>query len=386
MDGWIIIATKIDNTQFEKDAKELEKKTDEIGDKLSEGISQANTEAQNIDFKNAQKGAENLGNEVDAVTGTMTGAISKLGLMSGETAEIIINIGQMATQLGAAVTTVLPVLAIITAIIIAINALVTALKEFAEKVKNTFVNIIKAIMIPTLEALKTVFKNLADIIRNQVNKAFDTLKQKAREGVSNLAEISTRLKESLTSLDNSLTAAGNAIASAFAPIIESAIPLLNDLLAAITNVANGIAQITGSLFGNATTFKRAKNTSDEYAKSLGKVTKEAKGALASFDEINVLAKQSNGRASSNGLLQDMFEEVAISPQILDFTSRLKELWNADDIEGLEVFGKELGEKAKAQLQQLPTYEWARIIGTKITNALSLVNGFLSENPRRSVGN
>lgn len=231
--------------------------------------------------------------------------------------------------------------------------------------------------------MSKTLKSLATLIRNEVAKAFDTLKQKAREGVDNLVQVNEKLNTSITSLKNNLTQTGNAIASAFAPVIESLTPLMDNLLTTITNAANGLAQITASLFGNATTFKRAKKVSDDYAKSLGGVSKAAKGALASFDELNVLASDDGGGAGAGAGIMDMFEDVEIDSKILDFTNKLKELWNANDIVGLENFGKDIGTKVNEQIDQLPTYEWARGIGEKINRALALANGFLSMNPRKN---
>lgn len=242
-------------------------------------------------------------------------------------------------------------------------------------------SLIKAVFNPIIKVATKLLTTFANVIKTQVIQALNTLNSKMYDGLDNLVQVSKELNTALSSLKSSLTETGNALATAVAPVIQAVIPLMNNLLSVVTNLANGLAQITASLFGNVTTFKKAKKVNEDYAKSVAGTTKANKGMLASFDELNVIGQDNGG----GGVLpQDMFEDVEIDSKILEFTNKLKELWNTDNIEGLENFGKEIGEKVNKQLDELPAYEWAKSIGEKINKALALVNGFLSTNPRQNI--
>ena len=335
-DGWITIKTRLDTEKFDEQAKDLEQKIEQEEEKI-------NNQTQDT-----------------------TDAIKDLGETSNE------SFGTMASGLGKVSSATLPAIAGIGALVAATVLLRKSQKLFATTIKTVFA--------PAIFTITTLAKKLADIVKTQVTKAINELSQKTRQGLDNLTQISDRLNESISSLQNSLTQAGNAMASAVAPVIEAIIPLMNNLLNTVVNTANGIAQVTASLFGNATTFKKAKKSTDDYSKSLAGAGKAAKNALASFDELNVLPSD-QGSGAGAGIL-DMFEDVPIDQKILDFTNKLKELWNANDIKGLENLGKTLGEKVNKQIEELPAYEWAKGIGEKINKALALVNGFLSTNPRK----
>lgn len=242
-------------------------------------------------------------------------------------------------------------------------------------------SLIKAVFNPIIKVATKLLTTFANVIKTQVIQALNMLKSKMYDGLDNLVQVSNELNEALSSLKSSLTQTGNALATVVAPVIQAVIPLMTNLLSVVTNLANGLAQITASLFGNATTFKKAKKVNEDYAKSLKGTGKAVKGVLASFDELNVIGQDNGGSGTP---VTDMFEDVEIDSKILEFTNKLKELWNANDIAGLENFGAEIGKKINQQLDELPAYEWAKGIGEKINKALALANGFLSTNPRPNI--
>lgn len=335
-DGWITIKTRLDTEKFDEQAKDLEQKIEQEEEKINNQ------------------------------TKDTTDAIKDMGETSNE------SFGVMAKGLGKVGSAATPAIAGIAALTVATTML--------RKAQQLFATTVKVVFAPVILLATNLAKKLADVVKNQVTKAFTELTTRTRQGIDNLAQVSTKLNDAISSLQNNLTQAGNSMASAFEPVIEAIIPLMNNLLDTVVNTANGIAQVTASLFGNATTFKKAKKSTDDYSKSLAGAGKAAKNALASFDELNVLPSD-QGSGAGAGIL-DMFEDVPIDQKILDFTNKLKELWNADDIKGLENLGKTLGEKVNKQIEELPAYEWAKGIGEKINKALALVNGFLSTNPRK----
>ena len=371
MDGWITIGTKLDTGKFDKQVKDLENKVKNEENKLNQEVAGSTS-----NMKEVAGAVEQVGQKTTGTFENMTSAISKIGSISGGTfGKISGALGKMGVSSGSAAAGLGAVAGVVAGIGIAIVGVIATAKAFVTTTKVVFM--------PAIVTIGNLAKKLASIIKNQLSKAFNELNLKMREGISNLAQVSDKLNDAISSLNNNLTQAGNSMASAFEPVIEAIIPLMNNLLTSVINTANGIAQITASLFGNATTFKKAKKSTDDYAKSLTGASKSAKSVLASFDELNVLSSDQGGGAGAS--IGDMFEEVAIEQEILNLTNKLKELWNADNIQGLEEFGKNIGEKVKEQIDKLPAYEWAKGIGEKVNKALALVNGFLETNPSKNLG-
>lgn len=144
------------------------------------------------------------------------------------------------------------------------------------------------------------------------------------QGFTNLMGYSNEFAETIQSLKNALTTLGNAFATAFAPIISVVVPALNSLISALSTAMTYIAQFIAVLGGNST-FIRAKKVQDSYNDSLNgtaAAAKKASGALAKFDDLDVLQKQdtSGGGGTAAG---DMFEEVPVDPKVVKWLDDLK---------------------------------------------------------------
>ena len=87
--------------------------------------------------------------------------------------------------------------------------------------------------------------------------------------------------------------------------------LINTISKAITYVAQFVA-----ILGGKSTFTRAKQVQDAYNKSLSGTAgaaKKAAGALAKFDDLDVLQKQDSSGGGENAA--DMFENVPVDPKV-----------------------------------------------------------------------
>ncbi len=130
-----------------------------------------------------------------------------------------------------------------------------------------------------------------------------------------------------------------AIGNAIIPVVQAVLPAINTIISALTSVANLIAQITTALFGKstksaqkaATATNSAANAQNNLADSTEKANKAADKQLASFDELNILKKDSAGSSSeaSSGstaggggtaaeipvLAGEIGSEVTVSPKV-----------------------------------------------------------------------
>ena len=209
---------------------------------------------------------------------------------------------------------------------------------------------------------------LSLLIFNWITKAFNAMVAGMQKGFSNLAKYSAPLASSFQSLKNSLDTLGNAFAAAFAPIIQMVIPYLNALINGITRAITYVAQFI-AILGGKSTFIRAKKIQDSYNDSLNgtaAAAKKAAGALAKFDDLDVLQKQDDSGGGGGGTQpKDMFEEVPVDAglkswldgvlenlkPILDYVKELKDVFAEGFWDGLGDFEYRL-DIIKKGLQQI----------------------------------
>ena len=209
---------------------------------------------------------------------------------------------------------------------------------------------------------------LSLLIFNWITKAFNAMVAGMQKGFSNLTKYSAPLANSFQSLKNSLVTLGNAFAAAFAPIVQMVIPYLNALINGIARAITYVAQFI-AILGGKSTFIRAKKIQDSYNDSLNgtaAAAKKAAGALAKFDDLDVLQKQDDSGGGGGGTQpKDMFEEVPVDAgvkswldgilenlkPILDYVKELKDAFAEGFWDGLGDFEYRL-DIIKNGLQQI----------------------------------
>ncbi|MCI8801539.1 MAG: hypothetical protein HFH88_17290 [Lachnospiraceae bacterium] len=170
---------------------------------------------------------------------------------------------------------------------------------------------------------------LSLLIFNWISKAFNAMISGMKKGFENLAGYSDSYAQSVQSMKNAMSTLGNQFAAAFAPIVQMVIPWLNSLIGVITTAVTYVSQFIAVLSGKST-FTKAKKVQDDYNKSLGgtaKAADKARGALAKFDDLDVLEKKDNtsgGGAGAENAGADMFEEVPVDTEVLSFWQRVQE--------------------------------------------------------------
>ena len=168
---------------------------------------------------------------------------------------------------------------------------------------------------------------LSLLIFNWISKAFNAMIAGMKTGFANLMGYSNEYANTVQSLKNAMSTLGNSFAAAFAPIVSMVIPWLTQLINAIAKAISYIGQFF-AILGGKNTFVRAKQIQDSYNSSLnktGSAAKKAAGALAKFDDLDVLQKQdSSGGGASGTQPKDMFEEVPVDEKMLDWWDKLKE--------------------------------------------------------------
>lgn len=125
-----------------------------------------------------------------------------------------------------------------------------------------------------------------------------------------------------------------AVGNSVIPIINAILPAINAAVTALTRLFNRIAVIMQVLFGYdpsatvaayeqsmggvASTTQRAADAQDELAKNIEKAQKAAKGALASFDQLNVLQQKDEGAGSGDsGIITPVISDTPIKLPAID---------------------------------------------------------------------
>lgn len=221
--------------------------------------------------------------------------------------------------------------------------------------------------------LKSIALSL--LVFNWITKGFNAMVSGMKDGFKNLVQYSDEYNRSISSLQSANLQLKNSFVTAFAPIVQMVIPYLVQLIGYVTSAVNAFAQFI-AILGGKTTWTRATKVQQNYAASLnGTATaaKKAAGALASFDEIEVLSKKDSSGGGSGGIDPgQMFEEVPVGELTGFWKKLLDAIKNGDWYE----LGKFLGEQLKEALDNIPwdvIKEKARQVAK---NLADLINGFV----------
>lgn len=162
---------------------------------------------------------------------------------------------------------------------------------------------------------------LSLLVFNWITKGFNAMVSGMKDGFKNLVQYSDEYNRSISSLQSANLQLKNSFAAAFAPIVQMVIPYLVQLIGYVTTAMNTLAQFIAILSG-AATWTRASKVQQNYAASLkgtAAAAKKAAGALASFDEIEVLSKKDSSGGGSGGIDPgQMFEEIPVDPKLKEW--------------------------------------------------------------------
>lgn len=212
------------------------------------------------------------------------------------------------------------------------------------------------------------------LIFNQIRKGMSSLFQGVQDGFKSLAKYSSEYNAVMSDFKNSLGQVKNNLAAAFEPIMNAVIPMITQLVSWLNTAIEALSMFF-AMIGGKNTYTRAKKQTDDYAKSLGGAAKAAKGALAAFDDLNVLEKNSGGGGGAGSTNGNIWEEAAIDIPEDSILGKLKLALENDDWEG---FGSTLAEKLKDALNGI---DWDKIeldgkgLAEKIAET---INGFTAD--------
>lgn len=234
----------------------------------------------------------------------------------------------------------------------AVNKIKGGLKDVASRLKKTHSNTKKT---------NGGFKNLLRTMKQMMlSMAVFQIMFKGLEyvtsGLKNLAVYSKEYNKTMSDFTSATAQLKNGLAVAFQPILNMVIPALTSMINHLNSAANAASRFFAILGGKSTYTKAIKQNKD-YAASLDKVG-DAQGALAGFDDLNVLQKNSASGGSADGADGSGFTEEAVGTPS-DWTLSFKEAIEAGDWYGV---GTLLAEKVNGAIQMafdfVSTYDWS----------------------------
>ena len=170
---------------------------------------------------------------------------------------------------------------------------------------------------------------LSLFIFSWITKGFNAMVAAMQSGFKNLSQYCNDYNAAMSGLKSQSEQTKNSLAVAFEPIMTRIIPYITQLLNYISMASEALARFQAAISGKSS-YVRAKKQVIDYAKSVKAASSETKGALAAFDEINVLEKN-KGAGGGSGALEgaDAFETVEIDSEYLkkieELQKKLKEL-------------------------------------------------------------
>ncbi len=156
------------------------------------------------------------------------------------------------------------------------------------------------------------------------------------------AKVASGFSGSILKMQFNLNNLKIAIGNAITPIVEVALPVINRMITGMTRLANSIAQVTTALFGKqasaikdiADSNKDAAAGQNDFADATNEAAKAAKGALAPFDELNVLQSENSGGGGGVELPEIVATEnieigngTKVSPDIQKAVNRIKSIFD-----------------------------------------------------------
>lgn len=203
---------------------------------------------------------------------------------------------------------------------------------------------------------------------------FRRLRQAFSDGIGEIAKKNPELKAALNGLKKAFSALKGSIASAFAPIVTVVAPALTMLINMLTGAMNAVGAFFAALTGKTSYQKSVGKVGDTASKSAKDVEKLNR-QLAEFDHLNILTDKDSKDSSKTGKDSGLaYETVPIDKSILDFVKQIKELWNAEDFEGI---GALFAEKINGIFKKIDkAVSWDNV-GAKITKAVNAITGIIN---------
>lgn len=211
----------------------------------------------------------------------------------------------------------------------ALGAVLKPLVNIAYTTRQTFEKI-GSIIGNVFQVLKKLFLGALLVMALSLSQLFGQIRDSLNEVLKLHGAEATA--KGIEDIKNKWEEVKASIALAFLPLLNAAIPYIKAAMDWLIRLFNIVAQITAAFLGQKQVLQVIPGSAEKLAKNTEKTKKAAQGALAAFDQINVLAKQSDtGGASLSDAPKVTAQMVPITDDILAKVQAIKDLiaawWN-----------------------------------------------------------
>ena len=197
-------------------------------------------------------------------------------------------------------------------------------------------------------------------LRSTVAEAFKVMAQEIPE-----------VNEAISTLGTSFKQLKATFGTMFQPLLQALAPILTSVIQKVTSLMNAIARFFATLTGQDYVYE-ATVANYDYAESVKEAQKANEGALASFDKLNVIAKD-NADKNTLGLTKDTvtYKKVKIDPEANWYTKLAKKIaegWAKADL------SEATNDIAEALANMLDGIKWEDIRGKTTKFAHTIATG------------
>lgn len=180
--------------------------------------------------------------------------------------------------------------------------------DFHKSLKRSLTTILRYTL-----GIRSIFM-LVRRLRSTVAEAFKVMAQEIPE-----------VNEAISTLGTSFKQLKATFGTMFQPLLQALAPILNSIIQKVTSLMNAIARFFATLTGQDYVYE-ATVANYDYAESVKEAQKANEGALASFDKLNVIAKD-NADKNTLALNKDTvtYKKVNIDPEANWYTKLAKKI-------------------------------------------------------------
>lgn len=219
-----------------------------------------------------------------------------------------------------------------------------------------------------------------------VRSAMNAIARSFKEGTDNLYQYSllvgTKFAPAMDSLATSSLYLKNSLAAMVSPLIEKLAPAVDFLVEKFVSLLNIINRTFAALAGKSV-YTVAKKHAVEYAEAAQDAEKATKKFLLGIDELNIIEDNKSSKDDSKTDYGDMFEEVEIPLEVIDWAEEFKQKILSGDWEEI---GAELADKFNKLAEKFNADDLGRKLGEKINNAVDFARGFVEGTNWYLIGN
>lgn len=166
---------------------------------------------------------------------------------------------------------------------------------------------------------------LSLFVFNWITKGFNAMVSAMKSGFRDLALYSKDYNAAMSAMQSQCAQVKYGLAAAFEPIVTTVLPYITRLISGLNKAIEAMSKFLAIISGKST-YTKAKQQVIDYAKSLNTASKSAQGALAAFDDINVLQKKDSESSTAGGEASgaDAFETVPITDEDVALFEKVKE--------------------------------------------------------------